>query len=389
MTNITLFSQIIKKLDRSSFNKLVQEKQTDKHAKGFYSWTHLVSMLFCQFAKSQSVRDISNGLRSATGNLNHLGVQKAPSKSTVSYQNQRRDWELFGAYYYKLLQTLGQQAYPRRVKFKIKSKIFLLDSTTISLCLSLFDWAKYKTTKGAVKMHTLLDYDGHLPAYVNITNGKTADNKGAYDIPLLKQSVIVADRFYNDFPLLNIWDSNEVFFVVRHKDNIKFKSIKEHDLPDDRHQHILKDEIIELAGNQSRKKYPKRLRRVAIWNDKNNQVIELITNQKTWTANTISELYKARWEIEIFFREIKQLLHIKSFVGTSENAVMIQIWTALITILVLKALKAIAKYPWYLSNLVAFIRLNLFVKINLQKWLDEPFVEVNPPPRNRYQGVLF
>ncbi len=238
-------------------------------------------------------------------------------------------------------------------------------------------------------MHTLLDYDGHLPAYVNITDGKTADNKGAYDIPLLKQSVIVADRFYNDFPLLNIWDSNEVFFVVRHKDNIKFKSIKEHDLPDDRHQHILKDEIIELAGNQSRKKYPKRLRRVAIWNDKNNQVIELITNQKTWTANTISELYKARWEIEIFFREIKQLLHIKSFVGTSENAVMIQIWTALITILVLKALKAIAKYPWYLSNLVAFIRLNLFVKINLQKWLDEPFVEVNPPPRNRYQGVLF
>lgn len=389
MTNITLFSQIIKKLDRSSFNKLVQEKQTDKHAKGFDSWTHLVSMLFCQFAKSQSVRDISNGLRSATGNLNHLGVQKAPSKSTVSYQNQRSDWELFRAYYYKLLQTLGQQAYPRRVKFKIKSKIFLLDSTTISLCLSLFDWAKYKTTKGAVKMHTLLDYDGHLPAYVNITDGKTADNKGAYDIPLLKQSVIVADRFYNDFPLLNIWDSNEVFFVVRHKDNIKFKSIKEHDLPDDRHQHILKDEIIELTGNQSRKKYPKRLRRIAIWDDKNNQVIELITNQKTWTANTISELYKARWEIEIFFREIKQLLHIKSFVGTSENAVMIQIWTALITILVLKALKAIAKYPWYLSNLVAFIRLNLFVKINLQKWLDEPFVEVNPPPRNRYQGVLF
>lgn len=389
MTNITLFSQIIKKLDRSSFNKLVQEKQTDKHAKGFNSWTHLVSMLFCQFAKSQSVRDISNGLRSATGNLNHLGVQKAPSKSTVSYQNQRRDWELFRDYYYQLLQTLGQQAYPRRVKFRIKSKIFLLDSTTISLCLSLFDWAKYKTTKGAVKMHTLLDYDGHLPAYVHITDGKTADNKGAYDIPLLKQSVVVADRFYNDFSLLNVWDSSEVFFVVRHKDNIKFKSIKENDLPDNRHQHILKDEIIELTGNQSKNKYPKRLRRVAIWDDENKQEIELITNQKTWTANTISELYKARWQVEIFFREIKQLLHIKSFVGTSENAVMIQIWTALITILVLKVLKAIAKYPWYLSNLVAFIRLNLFVKINLQKWLDEPFVEPEPPPNNPYQGVLF
>lgn len=389
MTNITLFSQIIKKLNRSSFNKLVKEKQTDKHSKGFDSWTHLVSMLFCQFAKSQSVRDISNGLRSATGNLNHLGVQKAPSKSSVSYQNQRRDWELFRNYYYKLLETLGQQAYRRRVKFRIKSKIFLLDSTTISLCLSLFDWAKYKTTKGAVKMHTLLDYDGYLPAYVNITDGKTADNKGAYDIPLLKQGVVVADRFYNDFSLLNVWDSSEVFFVVRHKENIQFKSIKENDLPDNRHQHILKDEIIELTGNQSKKKYPKRLRRIAIWDDENKQEIELITNQKTWTANTISELYKARWQIEIFFREIKQLLHIKSFVGTSENAVMIQIWTALITILILKVLKAIGKYPWYLSNLVAFIRLNLFVKIDLQKWLDEPFIEPQPPPINPYQGVLF
>ena len=225
MVNITLFSQIIQKLNRSSFNKLVKNRQTDKHNKGFNSWTHLVSMLFCQFSKSQSVRDISNGLRSATGNLNHLGVEKAPSKSTLSYQNQRRDWELFRDYYYKLLETLGQQAYKRRVKFRIKSKIFLLDSTTISLCLSLFDWARYKTTKGAIKMHTLLDYDGHLPAYVHITDGKTADNKGAYDIPLLKGSVIVADRFYNDFSLLNVWDSNQVYFVIRHKENMLFKSI--------------------------------------------------------------------------------------------------------------------------------------------------------------------
>lgn len=194
MTNITLFSQIISKLDRIVFSKLVKEKEADKHQKGYSSWTHLVAMVFCQFAKSQSVRDISNGLRSATGNLNHLGIEKAPSKSGISYQNKHRNWELFRAYYYVLLDSLGQQAGFKQVKFKIKSKIFLLDSTTISLCLSLFDWAKYRTAKGAVKMHTLLDYDGNLPAYANITNGKTADNKGAYDIPLIKGSVIVADR---------------------------------------------------------------------------------------------------------------------------------------------------------------------------------------------------
>jgi hypothetical protein len=389
MTNVNLFSQIISRLDRSVFKSLVFEKSTDKHQKGYNSWTHLVSMLFCQFARSQSVRDISNGLRSATGNLNHLGIQKAPSKSTISYQNKNRDWTLFRDYYYQLQSRLGQLAGFKQIKFRIKSKIFLLDATTISLCLSLFDWAHYKTAKGAVKMHTLLDYDGNLPAYVNITNGKTADNKGAYDIPFQKGSVIVADRYYNDLSLLNVWDSTEVFFVIRHKENLQYNTIKELPLPDNRHQHILIDEIIELSGYQSKNKYPKRLRRVAIWDDENGQVIELITNQMSWTASTISELYKSRWQIEIFFREIKQLLHIKSFIGTSQNAVMIQIWTALITILVLKYLKAIAKYGWRLSNLVAFIRLNLFVKIDLQKWLDKPFDDDVPIPKKEYQGVLF
>jgi len=389
MENVTLFSQIISKLDTGKFNKLVKSLKTDKHQKGFNSWSHLVSMLFCQFAKSQSIRDISNGLRSATGNLNHLGMLKAPSKSTLSYQNKNRSWELFRDYYYVLLDSLGQQAGMKRANFKIKSKIFLLDATTISLCLSLFDWAKYKTQKGAVKMHTLLDYDGNLPAYVNITNGKTADNKGAYEIPLLKGSVIVADRFYNDFSLLNVWDSNQIFFVVRHKDNIKFKTIKELELPENRHQNVLKDEIIELTGNKTKEKYPKKLRRVALWDEKNQQTIEVITNQMSWTANTITELYKARWEVEIFFRDIKQQLHIKSFIGTSQNAVMIQIWTALITILILKALKSQAKHVWYLSNLVAFIRLNLFVKVELHKWLDNPFSKEQPPPNIGIQGVLF
>ena len=390
MTNTTLFSQIISKIDRLKFSILVKEKQTDKHQKGYNSWTHLVSMLFCQFAKSRSVRDISNGLRSATGNLNHLGIDKAPSKSTISYQNKHRDWKLFKEYYYQLLGSLGQQAGFKQVKFKIKSKIFLLDSTTISLCLSIFDWAKYKTAKGAVKMHTLLDFDGNLPAYVNITNGKTADNKGVYDIPLLKGSVIVADRYYNDFSLLNIWDSKGVYFVIRHKENIRYTVIKENELPENRHQHILKDEIIGLRNSSSKVKYPKELRRVVIWDDVNQQVVEIITNQMSWCSNTISELYKSRWQVEIFFREIKQLLHIKSFIGTSENAVMIQIWTALITILILKALKAMAKFNWHLSNLVAFIRLNMFVKINLQQWIDKPFEINDELPLEKYiQGVLF
>ena len=389
MANITLFSQIIGKLNRQEFSKLVKSKQTDKHQKGYNSWTHLVSMLFCQFAKSQSVRDISNGLRSATGNLNHLGIQKAPSKSSISYQNKHRNWEVFRDYYYQLLGSLGQQAGFKQVKFRIKSKILLLDATTISLCLSIFDWAKYKTAKGAVKMHTLLDFDHKLPTYVNISDGKTGDNKGAYELPLQKGSVIVADKFYNDLYLLNVWDSKDVFYVIRHKENMQYNLIKKRELPENKHQHILDDQIIEFKNRKSKQRYPKKLRRVVVWDVVNQQEVELITNQMTWSANTIGELYKSRWEIEIFFREMKQLLHIKSFIGTSQNAVMIQIWTALITILILKALKAMAKFKWNLSNLVAFIRLNLFVKINLQQWIDKPFEDNEDPPSELYQGVLF
>ena len=389
MTKVTLFSQIIGKLDRSGFSKLSDKYSSNKHNKGFDSWSHLVSMLFCHFAKSGSVRDISNGLRSATGNLNHLGIVRAPSKSTVSYQNKNRDYRLFKDYYFHLLDHLGQQAGFKQVKFKIKSKVLLLDATTVSLCLSLFDWAKYRRKKGAVKMHTLLDYDSCLPCYVNITDGKTADNKGASDIPLSKGSVIVADRFYMDFSLLNVWDSTGVHFVVRHKSNLLFTTKKELSLPDGKHQHVLKDELIVLTGIKTKESYPKKLRRVVIWDEKNQQTIELITNQFKWSPNTISELYKSRWQIEIFFREIKQNLRIKSFVGTSKNAVMTQIWTALITILVLKVLKALSRYGWHLSNLVAFIRLNLFVKIDLDYWINNPFTEPKPPDKNYTQGVLF
>lgn len=389
MGNITMFSQIIQKVDRSIFKKLVTQKQTDKGCKGFDSWTHLVSMLFCHFAKSTSVRDISNGLRSATGNLNHLGIIKAPSKSSISYQNKRRDADLFKEFYYSLLKSLGQQAALKRVKLRIKVPVYLLDATVVSLCLSLFDWATFRTKKGAIKMHTLLEYDGKLPVYVNITEGSVADNKGAYNIPLEKGSVVVADRYYNDFPMLNVWDSNGVFFVIRHKHNLKYTVLNERDLPQNTAQNVLIDQEIELANPLTKAKYQGRLRRVAVWDEENKQTIELITNNLAWAAKTIGDIYKSRWEIEVFFRDIKQLLHIKTFIGTSKNAVMIQIWTALITILLLKVMKATAKYGWQLSNLVAFIRLNIFVKIELQKWLDKPFDDHSKAPPDSIQGVLF
>lgn len=390
-TNLTLFAQIIQTLCRNSFNTLTEKHQTDKHNKGIDSWTHLITMLFCQFSKLNSLRDVTNGLKSASGNLNHLGLKVSPSKSSLSYQNQHREWQLFQDYYFKLLHKLTAIAQFRQTRFRIKSKILLLDSTTISLCLSLFDWAKYRKKKGAIKLHTLLDFDGCLPVYINLSDGKLNDAKAAKDIILPADSVVVADRAYVDFENLYRWHKGKSYFVVRLKKSVKFLRLEERELPENRHQHILVDEFIELEDAKTFSKYPKKLRRVVVWDEINQQTIELITNQFTWTANTISDLYKARWEIEQFFKDSKQLLKIKSFLGTSPNAVLIQIWTAMITILIIKYLKASAKHGWCISNLVAFLRLNLLVKFDLNRLLNAPFEqETKPIPIQAYvQGKLF
>ncbi|MEY8685002.1 IS4 family transposase [Bacteroides sp. AN502(2024)] len=377
MANITLFAQVISHLPKENIRKIIKSSGSDKHCKGYNTWSQFVSMIFSQFSGCDSVRDISNGLKSATGNLNHLGINRAPSKSTVAYQNANRDSSVFRGIFYSLFQYFGQQALWQRRKFRFKMPIKLLDSTLVSLTLSIYDWAHYTTTKGAVKMHTLLDYDSLLPEFVNITDGKTTDNKAAFDIELHPYSIVVADRGYCDYSLLNNWDSSNVFFVVRHKDNIRYKAIEELPLPEKHAQNVLIDEIIEFELSAAKSKYPKRLRRIAVWNDEHGFEVELLTNNFTLAASSIAALYKARWNIEIFFRNLKQLLRIKSFIGTSRNAVETQIWTAMTTMLILTWLKHIARYKWALANLVVTLRLNTFTKIDLQKWLDQPFT---PPP---------
>ena len=375
MVNVTLFSQILNLIDRNLFTKTVERHKTDKHNKGINSWTHLVSMLFSHLSKAQSIREITNGLMSITGNLNHLGIQgKTPKKSSLSYINANRDWQMFREFYFVLYEHFQRQGNFKRKKFRnIKRKIYLLDSTIISVCLKVFDWAKYRKEKGAIKLHTMLDYDGCLPKYVYMTEGRQSDVKHAQYMLMPRKSVIVADRGYQDFDMFYQWNLDKIYFVVMLKDQIKYEHVKELPLPEGKDEHIIKDESIKLSGADTEGLYPDKLRRVVIYIQKEDRKIELITNNFSWTASTISELYKQRWMIEIFFKEIKQHLKIKSFIGTSENAMWIQIWTAMISLLILRYLKEKAKYGWSLSNLIAFLRMNLFVKIGLVEWLDCPF----------------
>lgn len=375
MVNVTLFSQILNHLDRALFSKAVEQYDTDKHNKGINSWTHLVSMLFCHLSKSQSIREITNGLMSISGNLNHLGIQgKTPKKSSLSYINARRDWQMFRDYYFKLYDHFQTDGCFKRKKFKkINRKIYLLDSTIISVCLKVFDWAKYRQEKGAIKLHTMLDYDGCLPKYVYMTEAKQSDVKHAQYMLMPRKSVIVSDRGYLDFDMLYKWMKEEIIFVIMLKKSIKYEQINELPLPENTDEHILKDEIIRLTEQDTKQLYPENLRRVVIYDEKKDRIIEVITNNFSWTASTVAELYKQRWMIEIFFKELKQHLKIKSFIGTSQNAMWIQIWTAMISLLMLRYFKEIAKYGWSLSNLIAFLRMNLFVKILLTEWLNNPF----------------
>lgn len=391
MSNITLFCQILQQVDRSLFHEAVKKYDTDKHSKGINSWTHLVSMLFCHLSKSQSIREITNGLLSVSGNLNHLGIQgKCPCRSSLSYINSHRDWMMFREFYFLLKEDLQSKGHLKRKKFKkINRKIYMLDSTVISLCLKVFDWAKYRQEKGAIKLHTLLDYDGCMPSYIFMTEGKQSDVKHAHYMTLPRKSVVVADRGYLDFSMLNEWRKNDIYFVVRLKKSIKHKMIKELPLSEKDNSNIIKDELISLTEEETKENYPKPIRRVVIYDEKNDKIIELITNNLTWTASTISELYKQRWMVEIFFKELKQHLKIKSFIGTNENAMWIQIWTALITLILLRYLKELAKYNWSLSNLIAFLRMNLFVKISLNEWLDNPFRPKSDYSEEFLQGSLF
>jgi hypothetical protein len=373
MSNITLFSQLLQLLPRESFRSHVNLHQTDKYNKGINSWSHLVSMLFCQFGHLNSVRDIPRGLCSIAGNASHLGITKVPSKSSISYINQHRNWELFRDYYYSVLDHFQQQyAFGRKGLPRLKRKVFLVDASVIPLCLSLFDWAQFRKKKGAIKLHAVLDYDGCLPVFAAITEGKTHEVNVARELNFPKGSVVVFDRGYSDYSWMQELDSKGIFFVTRMKSNAAYTLEKVYfDKPDA--DGVRFDADISFWTASSKKKYPGTVRLVRYWDKEQQRELEFITNHSDWKAQTVADVYKQRWNIEVFFKQIKQNLKIKSFIGTSVNAVMIQVWTAMLSMLLLMVMKSRAKFDWNLSNMVVFLRLHLLVKVDLWGWLDDPF----------------
>jgi len=372
----SIFSQLLQFFPRMEFQELVTITQAERHAKGFPCWTQFVSMLFCQLGRAHSLREITGGLRSCEGKLKHLGIT-APSHTTLAYANGHRPWELYQHVFIKLFDRCRIQVKIGKRKFRFKNKLISMDSSTIDLCLEMFDWAKFRRTKGAIKLHLLLDHDGYLPSFAIITEGNVSDVKMARQFHFDPGTIVVDDRGYNDYALFGQWTADGVYFVTRMKENALYEVLGEKEVPHNRN--ILKDEMIELRGPKAIEKCPHPLRRIEVYDPEKKEILVFLTNHLNLGATTIAGIYKERWQIEIFFKALKQNLKIKTFVGTSANAVKTQIWTALIAMLILRFLQLRSKFNWSLSNLVALLRMSLFTHRDLWAWLNKPY-ETPPIP---------
>ena len=368
----SIFNQLLQLFSRTDFQRAVVATKAERHARGFDCWTQFVAMLFCQLGKAHSLREICGGLASCEGKLQQLGVGRTPKRSTLAYANEHRPWQLFQAVFYQLLDRCRTVASPR--PFRFKNKLLSLDATVIELCAETFPWAAFRRTKGAVKLHFTLDHDGYLPTFCVITDGKH------HEAPIARQqgfpagTILVFDKGYVDFRWFAELTAAGVFFVTRLKRNADYTVLERRRPPQD--CGIVCDQIIRLRGPLTRQKYPDRLRRVVL-RTADGERLEFLTNHLTLGASTVARIYKDRWQIELFFKVLKQHLRIKTFVGTTANALHTQIWTALIAVLLLKYLQLRAQFGWSLSNLVALLRMNLFVYRDLWTWLDQPFA---PPP---------
>jgi hypothetical protein len=379
----TILGQMLQMFPRYEFQKAVSETGAEYHARGFSSWNHFVSMLFGQLSGQDSLRGIEAGLATQGASLYHAGVGPV-HRSTLAYANEHRSNELFKKLFFDMLSKC-QPVAPRH-KFRFKNPLYSIDSTIIALCLSLYDWAKFRAIKGAVKLHVKLNHAGYLPTFAIMTNGKDNDTVVTPSIPLEKGDIAVFDMGYTNFPWYKALDDKGVIFVTRMKKNAVYSVAENKDVS--KCKNILSDQIIKLRGDYTRDKYTKNLRRIRSKDPETGKVIFILTNNFNWSAKTISQIYKERWQIELFFKAIKQQLKVKSFVGTSKNALLSQLWIALITYLLLAYLKFRSKFAWSLYTLCSVLPANLFARRNLWDWLNAPFYARSKSPPETLQLEL-
>lgn len=361
----SIFSQLLAVFPRLEFQQAVKQHRAERHARGFSCWSQFVAMLFCQLGKAQTLREICWGLRAQEGKLRHLGLAAPPKRSTLAYANEHRPWELYQTVFGQLFEKCQSLVGPRK-KFRFKNRLLSIDGTIIDLCIQVFDWAHFRRTKGGVKIHMVLDHDGYLPSFAIIAPAKKPEVHVVREMKFEPGTILVVDRGYTDYRWYEELTQAGVFFVTRMRWNAYCEVVEERTVSG--HGNVLRDQIVRIGHSNWRQKSV--IRRVEVWDDEKNETISFLTNNLKLAASTIAEIYRDRWQIEIFFRALKQSLRVKTFVGTSANALKTQIWTALIAMLLLKYLQLRASFGWSLSNLVALLRQQLCNYRDLWVWLN-------------------
>ena len=369
----SILSQLLQVFSRVDFQRAVEETKAERHARGFRSWDQFVAMLFCHLADANSLREICGGLASCEGRLSHLGTT-VPPRSTLAYANSHRNWELFERVFHQLYERCEQDL-GMRSKFRFKNPLLSIDSTHISLCSEMFPWATYSRQKGALKLHFTLDHAGYLPAAMVITTGKYSELIIARRQRWEAGTILLFDRGFIDYAWFNRLTTDGVWFITRVKADMRYNVIRSTTVQNG--SEAVRDDVVRMTGRRTRQKYPESLRVVTI-EKATGERFQFLTNNMSLAPATIALAYKDRWEIENFFKILKQNLKIKSFLSTSPNAVWTQIWTAVIAMLLVRYLQVKSQVQWAFSNLIYFLRMNLFVYRDLWDWLDHPFAAPDP-----------
>lgn len=371
----TIFSQILKFVPRHEFEALANRHHSGRAFRTASRWSQFVTMAMAQLSGRNSLRDIVNSVSTQAHRLYHLGSAKM-TRSNLSRINENKPHTLYEALFGKLLNRC-QRLTPGH-SFRFKNKLYSLDASTIDLCLSVFTWADFRSTKGAIKLHIGLNHSGYLPEFVTITEGKTSDIEIGRMLSFPAGSIVAIDRGYTDYQWYNQLNNKGIFFVTRLKSNASYKVIKRH--PVLKNKGLTSDQTIILTGIGAAKDCPIQLRRIGYRDQETGKQYVFLTNHFKLAAKTIADIYKARWQVELFFKWIKQNLKIKSFVGTSKNAVMTQIWIALCVYLLIAFIKFHAKIKQSMQQILRLLQLNLFEKRDIMGLLS------GDPPFNKFKS---
>jgi len=362
----TVFSQIVNYFPKKYFDKLVLQYNGNHRVRTFSCWDQFLCLIFAQLTYRESLRDIEACLRSNPEKLYHMGIKGKVSRTNLSRANENRNWRIFEKFAHHLIsQALNLFKNEDLIYKDLDNALYALDSTTIDLCLTLFPWAQFRKNKSAVKLHTLLDLRTSLPRFINITSGSVHDIKSLDVITFEPMAIYVMDKAYIDFERLNNLDKHNAFFITRAKNNLAFRRLHSNKI--NKNENILCDQTIKLTGPVSSKLYPVKLRRIKFYDEENDRIFTFITNNHSLSALTITKLYKDRWKIELFFKWIKQHLRIKSFYGVSENAIKIQIWSAIAMYVTTIILKKNLKLEEEIYTILQILSVNSFNKVLLKE----------------------